>query len=212
LAGVAVALALKAALVEFNISGKVSLLGTPGTCVPTLHCHSLINAIGILAEEGGAGKAILLDKGAYADMDICLMYVYSYLFFSVSLTNRELIRCHPAPGPKGSVSLSSSLALQRIEIEYSGHTYVSYDAHWLWLIYYSAHAALSPWEGKNSLDAAVLAYNNISALRQQLHPTHRVHGIIEGKDWAANSKYCELVKRLKKLIIYAVIPDYSRML
>jgi len=141
IAGVAVALALKAALVEFNISGKVSLLGTP-------------------AEEGGAGKAILLDKGAYADMDICLM-------------------CHPAPGPKGSVSLSSSLALQRIEVEYSGHT---------------AHAALSPWEGKNSLDAAVLAYNNISALRQQLHPTHRVHGIIEGKDWAAN-----------------IIPDYSKM-
>ncbi|KAK2460080.1 hypothetical protein APHAL10511_007914 [Amanita phalloides] len=141
IAGVAVALALKAALVEFSIPGKISLLGTP-------------------AEEGGAGKAILLDKGAYEDMDICLM-------------------CHPAPGPKGSVSLSSSLALQRIQVEYFGHT---------------AHAALSPWEGKNSLDAAVLAYNNISALRQQLPPTHRVHGIIEGRDWAPN-----------------IIPDYSKM-
>jgi hypothetical protein len=120
------------------------------------------------------------------------MYVYSYFFFSVPLTNRELIRCHPAPGPKESVSLSSSLALQRIEVEYSGHTYDSCYAYWPWLIYsclYSAHAALSPWEGKNSLDAAVLAYNNISALRQQLHPTHRVHGIIEGKDWAANGKH-----------------------
>ena len=192
MAGVAVALALKAALVEFKISGKVSLLGTPGTCIPTLRATTF-NAIGIfLAEEGGAGKAILLDKGAYADMDICLMYLYPYFFFSVSLTNHERIRCHPAPGPKGSVSLSSSLALQRIEIEYSGHTYVSYYAYCLWLIsdscLYSAHAALSPWEGKNSLDAAVLAYNNISALRQQLHPTHRVHGIIEGKDWAVNSK------------------------
>lgn len=51
-----------------------------------------------------------------------------------------------------------------------------------------AHAALSPWEGKNALDAAVLGYNNISALRQQLRPTHRVHGIFEGKDWAPNSK------------------------
>ncbi|KAM6501120.1 hypothetical protein JOM56_004134 [Amanita muscaria] len=141
IAGVAVALALKAALLQFNISGRISLLGTP-------------------AEEGGAGKVILLDNGAYADMDICLM-------------------CHPAPGPKGSVSLSSSLALQRVEIEYFGHT---------------AHAALSPWEGLNSLDAAVLAYNNISALRQQLRPTHRVHGIIEGKDWAAN-----------------IIPDYSKL-
>ncbi|KAF8635628.1 hypothetical protein AX15_000267 [Amanita polypyramis BW_CC] len=141
IAGVAVALALKAALQQFNISGKISLLGTP-------------------AEEGGSGKAILLDKGAYADMDVCLM-------------------CHPAPGPKGSVSLSGSLSLQRIKVEYFGHT---------------AHAALSPWEGKNSLDAAVLAYNNISALRQQLRPTHRVHGIIEGKDWTPS-----------------IIPDYSNM-
>ncbi|KAF5325194.1 hypothetical protein D9619_009753 [Psilocybe cf. subviscida] len=49
-----------------------------------------------------------------------------------------------------------------------------------------AHAALSPWEGRNALDAAVLGYNNISALRQQLRPTHRVHGIFEGKDWAPN--------------------------
>jgi len=53
----------------------------------------------------------------------------------------------------------------------------------------SAHAALSPWEGKNALDAAVLGYNNISALRQQLKPTHRVHGIFEGKDWATNSRF-----------------------
>jgi hypothetical protein len=52
-----------------------------------------------------------------------------------------------------------------------------------------AHAALSPWEGRNALDAAVLGYNNISALRQQLPPTHRVHGIFEGRDWAPNSLY-----------------------
>ena len=55
----------------------------------------------------------------------------------------------------------------------------------------SAHAALSPWEGKNALDAAVLGYINISALRQQLKPTHRVHGIFEGKDWAPNSRSIE---------------------
>lgn len=52
----------------------------------------------------------------------------------------------------------------------------------------SAHAALSPWEGQNALDAAVLAYNAISMLRQQLKPTHRVHGIFEGREWAANSE------------------------
>lgn len=63
----------------------------------------------------------------------------------------------------------------------------------------SAHAALSPWEGRNALDAAVLAYNNISALRQQFKPTHRVHGIIIGKDWAPNSKFSVLSLRLPSL-------------
>jgi len=115
--------------------------------------------LGTPAEEGGRGKVKLLEKGAYKGMDACLM-------------------CHPAPGPVGSVSLSGSLALEMLTVEYNGHT---------------AHAALSPWEGKNALDAAVLGYNNISALRQQLRPTHRIHGIFEGRDWAVN-----------------IIPDYSK--
>lgn len=100
-------------------------------------------------------------------------------------------RCHPAPGPVGSVSLTSCLALQRITVEYKGHTYAishSVEAYCRTNKLHRAHAALSPWEGKNALDAAVLGYNNISALRQQLRPTHRVHGIFEGKDWAPNSK------------------------
>ena len=59
----------------------------------------------------------------------------------------------------------------------------------------SAHAALSPWEGQNALDAAVLAYTNISVLRQQLKPTHRVHGIFEGKDWAPNSAFISPLRR-----------------
>ena len=42
----------------------------------------------------------------------------------------------------------------------------------------AAHAAAFPWEGVNALDAAVMSYNNISALRQQFKPTWRVHGII----------------------------------
>ncbi|KAL1745965.1 hypothetical protein HDZ31DRAFT_62630 [Schizophyllum fasciatum] len=133
MSGVAVACAIKAALERFDIAGRISVLGTP-------------------AEEGGGGKVIMLEKGAYKDMAACLM-------------------CHPAPGPKGSVSLTSCLAIQHVEVEYFGHT---------------AHAALSPWEGRNALDAAVLAYNNISALRQQLKSTYRVHGIFEGKDWAVN--------------------------
>ncbi|XP_064393680.1 xaa-Arg dipeptidase-like [Halichondria panicea] len=50
-----------------------------------------------------------------------------------------------------------------------------------WKITYTgkaAHAAAFPWEGVNALDAAVMAYTSISALRQQMKPTCRVHGII----------------------------------
>jgi len=65
-------------------------------------------------------------------------------------------------------------------VEYRGH---------------SAHAALSPWQGQNALDAAVAAYTNVSLLRQQVKPSHRIHGVFEGKDWAAN-----------------VIPDNAKML
>ncbi|KAM8914141.1 peptidase M20 domain-containing protein 2-like isoform 1-T1 [Spinachia spinachia] len=43
----------------------------------------------------------------------------------------------------------------------------------------AAHASAYPWEGVNALDAAVLAYNNLSALRQQLRPEWRLHGIIK---------------------------------
>ena len=52
----------------------------------------------------------------------------------------------------------------------------------------SAHASAAPWEAQNALDAAFLAYSAISVLRQQIKPTHRVHGIIEGKEWAPNGE------------------------
>lgn len=52
---------------------------------------------------------------------------------------------------------------------------------------FRAHASAAPWEGKNALDAAFAAYSNVSLLRQQIHPSHRVHGIVKGKDWAPNS-------------------------
>ncbi|EPQ52815.1 amidohydrolase [Gloeophyllum trabeum ATCC 11539] len=142
--GVGVALALKDALQKHDIAGKIVLLGTP-------------------AEEGGGGKIILIERGGYKNMDVCLM-------------------SHPGPGPNHSIGIGPSLAVQSIEIEYHGHT---------------AHASASPWEGINALDAAFLAYSNVAVLRQQIKPTHRVHGVIRGgkDELAAN-----------------VIPDYTKML
>jgi len=41
----------------------------------------------------------------------------------------------------------------------------------------AAHAASSPHEGRNALDAAVLGYNAVAALRQHIRDSERVHGI-----------------------------------
>jgi amidohydrolase len=47
----------------------------------------------------------------------------------------------------------------------------------------AAHAAAAPHRGRNALDAAVLGYLNVAALRQHILPTERIHGIItEGGD------------------------------
>lgn len=101
ISGVAVAIAIRAALEKHKLSGKIVLLGTPGAhLVPYAMAPVLMFWS---AEEGGSGKVVLLGKGAYEGLDACLM-------------------CHPAPGPIGSVSLSSCLALERITVEYRGHT------------------------------------------------------------------------------------------
>ncbi len=40
-----------------------------------------------------------------------------------------------------------------------------------------AHAAAAPHHGRNALDAAVLGYNAVAALRQHIAPTDRIHGV-----------------------------------
>ncbi|XP_064617776.1 xaa-Arg dipeptidase-like [Liolophura sinensis] len=67
---------------------------------------------------------------------------------------------HPS---KATFSKPKSLVMDAFTIQYIGK---------------AAHASSSPWEGINALDAAVLAYQNVSVLRQQFKPTWRVHGII----------------------------------
>ncbi|KAL4078670.1 hypothetical protein V8B97DRAFT_1865111 [Scleroderma yunnanense] len=90
--GVGVAIAVKSALQTYDIPGRIILLGTPG-------------------EEGGAGKAIMLERNGYKDMDVCLM-------------------CHPSPGPTDSVSLGSCLAMQSIEAEFFGQPAHAGNAPW----------------------------------------------------------------------------------
>jgi len=70
------------------------------------------------------------------------------------------------------------LAVDHLAVEFHGKT---------------AHAAASPWEGRNALDAFVLAYNNISALRQHIYPTDKTHCVITHGGEAPN-----------------IVPDYTR--
>lgn len=55
-----------------------------------------------------------------------------------------------------------AIALQQLIVEYHG---------------LEAHAAAAPHMGRNALDAAVLGYMGVAALRQHIRPTERVHGI-----------------------------------
>jgi amidohydrolase len=55
-----------------------------------------------------------------------------------------------------------AIALQQLVVEYSGE---------------AAHAAAAPERGRNALDAAVLGYMAVAALRQHILPSERIHGI-----------------------------------
>lgn len=62
------------------------------------------------------------------------------------------------------------IAIHELSIEYHGR---------------AAHAAAAPHEGRNALDAAVLGYMNVAALRQHILPSERVHGVfVKGGDKA----------------------------
>ncbi|PBK99551.1 amidohydrolase [Armillaria gallica] len=92
ISGCGVAIAVKATLEALNIPGKIILLGTP-------------------AEERVGGKIILLERGAYKDMDLCIM-------------------CHPGPGPSNSANFGTTTALQEAEVEYFGHSAHAGAAPW----------------------------------------------------------------------------------
>ena len=55
-----------------------------------------------------------------------------------------------------------TIAIQQLHVQYDGE---------------AAHAAAAPHKGRNALDAAVLGYNAVAALRQHIRPDERIHGI-----------------------------------
>ena len=81
---------------------------------------------------------------------------------------------HPANSYTKS---GKSLAMEALQFEFKGK---------------SAHAASSPENGINALDAVINTFNNINALRQQIRSDARIHGIISEGGKAANiiPEYC----------------------
>jgi len=76
--------------------------------------------------------------------------------------------CHPS---SRTLSGRTSLASNRVDLEFTGK---------------AAHAAAQPDRGINALDGVIQTFNNVNAMRQQLRPEARVHGIITSGGSAAN--------------------------
>jgi amidohydrolase len=108
-----------------------------------------VRALGTPAEEGGGGKIKLIDAGAYADVSACLMTHP----FSGSLM----------PPEYHGVAYGTCVASIKFGATFTGR---------------ASHAAAAPHQGINALDAAVLAYNGLSMLRQQTKPDQRIQVVI----------------------------------
>ena len=177
-----------------------------------------------IAEEGGNGKDALLAKGAYDEMDICLMQVVLWTY-AYGLPDLNLLKVSSCPRATLICELKQLTcpSAHRCRVFRSYVRPVTFSVavaiHLYILPCFSAHAALSPWEGQNALDAAVLAYTNISLLRQQVKPSHRIHGVFHGKDWTPNSTHSTCILSFTPgssgcLFIhffFSVIPDYAKM-
>ena len=114
-----------------------------------------IQVIGTPAEEGGGGKAIMVDAGVFEHVDAAMMIHPS----NVNMLGRTALTAYP------------------LGIEFYGK---------------AAHAAAAPDVGINALDAMLLTFSGINALRQHVRDDVRIHGIIRHGGDAAN-----------------IVPDYT---
>ncbi|NP_001406369.1 xaa-Arg dipeptidase isoform 1 [Mus musculus] len=185
--GVAAALGLRAALESIAAPPpvKVIVLGTP-------------------AEEDGGGKIDLIEAGAFENLDVVFMAHPSqenaaYLPDVAEHENGRQSLPHGKQTLPGNYILVPTSLCFRYRCFSNTQSNMGAD-RWLCSVtvkYYgkASHAAAYPWEGVNALDAAVLAYTNLSVLRQQMKPTWRVHGIIKNGGVKPNiiPSYSELV-------------------
>lgn len=139
--------------------------------------HNLIAAIGVAAGEAlkevvddYGGKVLVVGTPAEENFGGKVSMADAGVFDDVDVA----LMIHP--GSENGVGGRSS-ALVPLKFEFFGKT---------------AHAAANPWDGVSALDAAVMSYVQINALRQMTKPHTTIHGIIRDGGTAPN-----------------VIPDYA---
>ena len=124
--------------------------------------HNLIAAAGLgaglalaeVAEEIGVRLRILgtpAEEGGGGKIVMARHGAFDHVQLAMMIhpADRDLVRMN-------------TIAIQELRAKYRGR---------------AAHAASAPHEGRNALDAAVLGYNAIAALRQHIRDTERVHGV-----------------------------------
>ena len=124
-------------------------------------------------------------KGVYQQIALDIFNhpeVSNYEFFACKTLSEQLERegflkdvdaalcVHPGSGP--DMLTTTSLVCAPIDIEFWGR---------------AAHASGNPEDGINALDALILTYNGIGALRQHLKKDIQIHGIIVNGGDAPNT-------------------------
>ena len=123
---------------------------------PAFICHAGVQAALKASSTSQLGKVIVYGTPAEEGGAGKVKMINSGCFNDVDF----IMMAHPNPY---DAAFPTYIACVQVTVIYSGH---------------AAHASGGPWEGVNALDAAVMAYNGISMLRQQMKPTWRAHAII----------------------------------
>jgi amidohydrolase len=130
--------------------------------------HNIIAAAGLgaglaaaaLADQAG-GRVLILGTPAEEGGGGKVRLIDAGAFDGVDAA----LMVHPAGGDLRTMNV---IAIHRVRAIYHGK---------------AAHAAAFPHKGRNALDAAVLGYVNVAALRQHIRHNERIHGVfIDGGD------------------------------
>nr|UWK20189.1 peptidase m20 domain protein [Trichoderma psychrophilum] len=159
--------------------GPVVSFNAEMDCLPGIgHAcgHNLIATASVLGavatanamrQHGATGKIVLFgtpaEEGGGGKIKLLNAGAYSDHKVDVSLISH--------PGITADAALMRTTSYLQFKVECFGR---------------EAHAAANPWLGINALDALIVGYNNVSALRQQIMPEDRVQGYITNGGVAPN--------------------------